>query len=116
MQVFLNVGRMFGIMVKLDKEQIKYLTELSRIACSDEEQDALLEDLGKILNYVEQMAEVDTENVAPCNHVLEGMQNVMREDVVGESMPREVFLANAPEQIGGMIRVPTVIKNRNSKG
>jgi len=97
-------------MSNVDKETIKNLTKLSRIDCSDEEQEAILKDLKKILNYFEQLQEIDTENVAVCNQVLEEVKNVMREDVVGATLPRDVFLANAPSQIGGMIKVPLVIK------
>lgn len=97
-------------MSKLNQDTIKNLIQLSRIDCSEEEQLAILRDLKSILEYFEQLQEVDTTNVSPCNHVLEGIANVMREDIVGESMPRDTFLANAPSQIGGMIRVPPVIK------
>lgn len=97
-------------MAKLDKESIKTLSKLSRIKCSEEEQERLLEDMQKILNYVEQLHEVNTENVKPLNHVLPDVANVMREDIVGETLPRQEFLKNAPDQIGGMIRVPPVIK------
>ncbi|MFI0434503.1 MAG: Asp-tRNA(Asn)/Glu-tRNA(Gln) amidotransferase subunit GatC [Parachlamydiaceae bacterium] len=96
-------------MVKLDKETIQQLTRLCRIDCTQEEQASLLEDLEKILAYIEQLDEVNTENITPCNHILEGMANVMREDVIGEGLDREKFLANAPSHIGGMIRVPLVI-------
>lgn len=98
-------------MSKLTKESIKNLVKLSRIDCSEEEQDALLRDLEKILNLFEQLQAIDTENVPPCNQIIEGMANVMRDDIIGDVMPREVFLANAPSQIGGMIRVPPVIKS-----
>lgn len=98
-------------MAKLDKETIKQLTRLCRIDCTEEEQEALLKDLKKILDHIEQLQQIDTENVPPCNHVLENMANVMREDVVRELLlDREAFLANAPSHIGGMIRVPPVIK------
>lgn len=97
-------------MPQLTKESIKNLVKLSRIQCSEEEQEALLGDLQKVLDLFEQLQEIDTENVAPCNQVLEGMANVMREDTVSGVMPREIFLSNAPSQIGGMIRVPPVIK------
>jgi aspartyl-tRNA(Asn)/glutamyl-tRNA(Gln) amidotransferase subunit C len=98
-------------MSKLTKESIKNLVKLSRIDCSEEEQDGLLRDLEKILSLFEQLQAIDTENVPPCNQVIEGMANVMRDDVIGAVMPREIFLANAPSQIGGMIRVPPVIKS-----
>lgn len=97
-------------MATLDKKTIQALTKLSRISCSLEEQADLLNDLQKILSYIEQLSEVDTEGVLPCNHVISGMANVMREDRVGESMPRELFLENAPAKVGGMIRVPPVLK------
>lgn len=99
------------VMAKLTKESIKNLVKLSRIDCSEEEQDSLLRDLGKILSLFEQLEEINTDDVLPCNQVLEGMANVMREDVVKEIMPREIFLSNAPSQIGGMVRVPPVLKS-----
>jgi aspartyl-tRNA(Asn)/glutamyl-tRNA(Gln) amidotransferase subunit C len=99
------------IMAELDKKAIKTLSQLSRIDCSEEEQDALLMDLKKILHYVEQLNEVDTTHVAPCNHVLDDIANVMREDIPGTPLPRDVFLANAPSHVGGLIRVPPVIKS-----
>lgn len=97
-------------MADVNKQTIKNLTQLSRIECSETEQDQLLENLKSILNYIDQLNEVDTTHVPPCNHVLEDMANVTREDLVGKTLARETFLANAPSHIGGMIRVPTVIK------
>lgn len=100
-------------MVKFDKETIKNLVILSRIECTDEQQEALLKDLKKVINYFEQLNEVETTDVPPCDHVLAGIYNVMREDEIGSVMPRDVFLSNAPAHIGGMIKVPTVIKNNS---
>lgn len=99
-------------MAQADKETIKKLTELSRIGCPEEEQEELLKDLNSILAYFEQLQELDTEDVPPCNHVIAGMINVMREDDVGETLSHKEFLENSPEQIGGMIRVPSVIKKK----
>ena len=97
-------------MAELDSKTIKSLIELSRIDCSEEEQERLLKDLRSILDYIDLMNEVDTTHVLPCNHVLEEISNVTREDVVGTPLSRELFLSNAPSHIGGMIRVPPVIK------
>lgn len=97
-------------MAKLNKEIIKNLSTLCRIDCTEEEQESLLRDLEKILGYIEQLQQVNTDNVPSCYQVLEGMENVMREDVVGKLLNRDTFLANAPAHIGGMIRVPPVIK------
>jgi aspartyl-tRNA(Asn)/glutamyl-tRNA(Gln) amidotransferase subunit C len=97
-------------MPKLDKKVIKQLTQLCRIDCTEEEQEDLLRDLKKILAYVEQLQEIDTEDVPPCDQVLEEMKNVMRDDVIGSVLDRDEFLANAPARIGSWIRVPRVIK------
>lgn len=98
-------------MAKIDKESVKKLTKLSRIGCSDAEEAKLLVDLQSILSYVEQLEAVDTENVAACNHVLAEVCNVMRDDLVGAVLPREQFLANAQDKVGGYVRVPPILKS-----
>lgn len=96
-------------MAHLNKNSIQSLTELCRIKCTPDEESSLLADLESILSYVDTLQEIDTNNVPPCNHVLEGMSNVMREDIVGKTMPRELFLSNAPSHCNGLIRVPPAI-------
>lgn len=97
-------------MANLDEKTIKSLTQLSKIQCTPEEEESLLQDLKNILTYIEQLEEINTENVTACNHILEIKENVWRDDVAGASMPREVFLSNAPSQVGGLVKVPPVIK------
>ena len=97
-------------MSDLNQENIKKLTELCRIDCSDEECSSILMDLRKILDYIEQLKEIDTTDVPACDHVLE-MVNVMREDEVAALLDRDTFLANAPAHIGGMVKVPPVLHN-----
>ena len=98
-------------MSHIDKQTIENLILLSRINCSEEEKEHLQKDLERILSYIEQLQEVDTENTPPCNQILEDIGNVFREDVVGKILPRELFLANAPSQVGGMIKTPPVLKS-----
>lgn len=100
-------------MADLDRDLVKKISELCRIGCSEEEITSLLHDMEEILDYVEQLKEVETENVPPCNHVIQNMKNVTREDTVKETLPRDTFLSNAPEHVSGMIKVPTVIKKRD---
>jgi len=97
-------------MSTLDKETIKNLTKLCRIDCSEEEQESILTDLKKILNYVEQLQEIEVDHISPCNQVLDDMVNVTREDTVRDLLSRDDFLNNAPSHTGGLVRVPTVIK------
>ena len=100
-------------MSELDSHLLKDLTKLCRIHCSEEDEERLLGDLQSILDLVEQLHTVDTEGVTPCNHVIPSMVNCMRDDVVGDVTPRDVFMRNAPDKVGGMVRVPPVIKNRS---
>jgi aspartyl-tRNA(Asn)/glutamyl-tRNA(Gln) amidotransferase subunit C len=80
------------------------------IECTEEEKKALQKHLAKVLKHIEQLEEVDTEGVEPCYRVLETLSNVMRDDEVGDLLDRDRFLANAPSHVGGMVRVPPVIK------
>lgn len=99
-------------MSQLNKESIKVLKQLCRIDCTEEEELKLLSDLGKILDYFTMLEEIDTDGVAPLNHVLEDINNIMRDDEIHDVLPRETFLANAPAHTGGMIKVPPVIKGK----
>jgi aspartyl-tRNA(Asn)/glutamyl-tRNA(Gln) amidotransferase subunit C len=98
-------------MAEFDKQALDHLKKLCRIDCSAEEEADILKSLKRILEYVKQLDEVETSKTAPCNQVQNGMaRNRWREDVPHTAMSREKFLANAPDQIAGMIRVPPVLK------
>jgi len=97
-------------MANINEATIDSLVELSRIRCSPEERKRLTHDLQKILAYIDQLNELDTDGVEPCCHVLEGTTNVFRPDLVGKILSRKTFLDNSPQHTGGLVRVPTVIK------
>ena len=97
-------------MSNLDEESLLKLAKLCRIECSEEELQTLLKSLQSIISYFNELQEVDTENTPPCNHISDADINVMREDEPGETLQRDLFLANSPSHVGGMIRVPPVIK------
>jgi aspartyl-tRNA(Asn)/glutamyl-tRNA(Gln) amidotransferase subunit C len=97
-------------MSSFDEKELNKLMKLSRIDCTEEEKKKLVESLRKIIQHIDHLQTVKTEGVAPCTHILETLINVMREDIVGKTLSREAFLANAPAHVGGMIRVPPVIK------
>jgi aspartyl-tRNA(Asn)/glutamyl-tRNA(Gln) amidotransferase subunit C len=70
-----------------------------------------LEDLNTILEYMEQLNELDTSNVEPLSHVIE-MTNVFREDVLRPGLTREEALRNAPAKTAKFFKVPKVIGER----
>lgn len=95
----------------MDEKQLQNLQKLARIDLSDDEEKKLLTNLKNILAHVEEMNEVDTKGVEPCSHVIESVYAPLRDDEPKRLIPRDEFLKNAPEHIGGMIRVPKVIKD-----
>ncbi len=98
-------------MAQFDSQDLEHLKKLCRIDSTPEEDAELLNNLQRVLDYIGQLNEVNTEGVKTCRYVLRSMlKNQMREDEVKDLLPREQFLANAPDQIGGMIRVPPVLK------
>ncbi len=97
-------------MSNLDLDAVKALTQLSRIQCTPEEEVLLLEHLDKVLDYIELLKNIPTDDVPPCYSVLEFTENVTREDEVKDPYPRDEFIANSPSHIGGMIRIPQVIQ------
>lgn len=99
--------------MNFNEEDIERLTRLCRIDCTGQEKKALYQNLSKILDYVEQLSELDVSNVDPCNHISPTLKNVLRDDIVKETLSREIFLNNAPASISSMIRVPPVIKKEN---
>ena len=104
-----NILNLF--MPHFDKQTLGHLKKLCRIDCDTEEAADLLTSLGRVLAYVEQLGEVQTEGVKPCISVLRAMaKKELRNDEIRDLMPRDQFLANAPDQIAGMIRVPPVLK------
>ena len=93
-----------------DKEFAK-LTQLCRIACTEEERQVLQQKISSIISYVAQLQEVETTNVTPCYQVNTAALHLMREDTEGPLLSREDFLSISPSHIGGMIKVPPVMKS-----
>jgi aspartyl-tRNA(Asn)/glutamyl-tRNA(Gln) amidotransferase subunit C len=98
-------------MSEFTADDLLHLKRLCRIACTPEEEKDILLSLSRVLEYVHNLSSIDTENVRSCNFVLKGLtKTTLREDETRDLMPRDQFLANAPDHIGGMIRVPQVLK------
>ncbi len=98
-------------MSHFDHQTLEHLKKLCKIECSPAEGEDILKSLSRVLAYIGHLKEVDTENTATCRYVLRGMSNLtLRKDVPSDPLPREEFLADAPEQIGGMIKVPPILK------
>ena len=80
----------------IDREQVMHVARLARLRLTDEEIDAMVEELPKILDHIERMESLDLEDVEPTTHVVQ-IENVLREDVPRPSLPVERALEPAPD-------------------
>lgn len=96
-------------MTQVSRDAVQKLAALSAIKLSDAEIDGLQTDLSRILEYVEQLNELATDNVTPAYQVT-GLENVYRRDEVEPgTVDREALLALAPETKNDQVKVPKVI-------
>ena len=96
-------------MSTISDDDVKHLATLSNIQLAEDEAAGLRQDLTNILDYIEQLGELDTANVEPTYQVT-GLQNVWRDDIVDDSgVLREDLLSLAPEQRDSQIKVPKVL-------
>lgn len=96
-------------MIEISRDDVLHLAQLSSLQLKDEEVDALQQDIGNILGYIEQLGELDTKGIEPTYQVT-GLQNIWRDDVVDQSsVTREQLLALAPESRQNSVKVPKVL-------
>jgi len=95
--------------LKITKEEVKYVAQLARLEFDQGETDMFTMQLSDILNYIDQLNQVDTDGVQPMTHAMD-LHNAFREDVVIPSLTNEMALGNAAEIRGSSFRVPKVIE------
>lgn len=94
----------------ISEEQVKHVAKLAKLSFSDDELQEFTSQLGKIIDMVETLEEVDTQGVAFTSNVVETV-NVLREDVAAEGWNRDELMRNVPESEDGFIKVPAIIDN-----
>lgn len=95
--------------MSLDAEQVKKIAHLARIEINEADIPGYAETLSSILDLVDQMSAVNTDNVEPMAHPMDASQR-LRADVVTETNKREQFQAVAPKTEDGLYLVPQVIE------
>jgi len=95
-------------MSEINAEQVAHLANLARIALTEEEIEHLTTELGQIMQAVEKVSEVATPDVPPTSHPIP-MQNVFRDDVVGDTLTVDQALAGAPESDGSRFVVSAIL-------
>ena len=95
--------------MKINKNTINKIARLSRIKLDDKESEDYINDLNSILNWVEQLNEVNTENVEPLSNISSSILP-KREDVSKDTNSSEEILENAPDKLEGFFAVPKVVE------
>ena len=93
----------------ISDETIEYVGILSKLELSDQEKEQAKKDMGRMLDYIDMLNELDTSQVEPMSHVFP-VYNVFREDVVVNEDQRDEILVNAPEQKDGQFQVPNTVE------
>ena len=93
----------------LNQQTIQNLSWLARLKLPAEREGKILNDLQSILDWVEQLKQVDVEGVEPLVSVTQGIAP-MRQDVVTEGGQQSDLMANAPESVQGFYVVPKVVE------
>ena len=96
-------------MAKITIKEVEHVAKLACLEFDEEEKKKLAEQLGRILDYIDQLNKLDTTDVEPTSHVIP-VKNVVRPDVVKPSLTRNEALDNAPSSVDGLFEVPKIIE------
>ncbi len=93
----------------IDVATVRKVARLARIAEPEDRLETLAKELSGIMNWIEQLSEVDTDGVEPMTSAVH-MPAPMRDDVVTEGGDPEVVLSNSPKRAGNFFVVPKVVE------
>ena len=96
-------------MPTITPEEVRHVANLARLEFNEDEIDQFTRQLGRILDYIGKLNELDTSDVSPTSHVLP-ISNVSKRDDAKPSYDREDILDGAPSAEEGYFEVPKVIE------
>jgi aspartyl-tRNA(Asn)/glutamyl-tRNA(Gln) amidotransferase subunit C len=94
----------------IDQEQVHKVALLARLELTPEEEVQFTTQLGSIIDYFEQLSELDVTNVAPTTRAID-VSNITRTDDLQPWGDRDSILANAPDQDGDFFKVPKIMED-----
>ena len=97
---------------KIDEQQVRRVALLSRLELSDEEVAQFSSQLSDIIEYIEKLNELDTDDVEPLAHCLQ-VHNVLRQDTPRPSLTNDQALANAPQREDEYFKVPKILDDNS---
>lgn len=93
----------------INKSEVEHIAKLARIKINEKEKGMYAGQLAKILDYVDELKEVDTRETKPTHHAID-MANIIRSDRVKKSDKQEKILSQAPQREGDFWRVKAVLE------
>jgi len=100
---------------RITKETLEHLADLARIdlaSAAPGAEEKLLEDLGRIIEYFEELKDVPTDDVSPVTGGT-SLENVYREDTDTRSFDREAAIGAFPESKSGFLKIPPVFEHND---
>ena len=94
--------------MSLDLKTVERIAQLAKLEFNEKEKEEILSDMNKILEFINKLEEIDTENVEPLIYMLEEKAD-LRADEVKQTISQEEALKNAPNKDSDFIKVPKVI-------
>lgn len=95
-------------MAALDQAEVQKVANLARLALTSEEETAFAGQLSNMLDYFEQLSELDTDGVEPTTRAID-VSNITRTDELKSEVEPAAMLAIAPEPDGEFFRVPQIM-------
>lgn len=92
----------------IDKKTIEHIAKLARLHVTESEAQEFSSQLSKAFGYFEQISKVPTEGIEPLVTPTE-IEAFWREDIQKKELTAEELLANAPEKVGNLFKVPPVV-------
>ena len=95
--------------MNITKEEVQHVARLARLTLDDERLEAMADQIGTILAYMETLNRIDTTGVEPASHAVSAAKTPVRDDTPRGHLAHDEALANAPEKDGESFLVPRVI-------
>jgi aspartyl-tRNA(Asn)/glutamyl-tRNA(Gln) amidotransferase subunit C len=96
--------------MSLTRQDVEKIARLARLAITEKEMPVYVTSLSSIVNFVDELARVDTGSVQPMAHPLDGQHQRLRADRISETDHHDKYQANAPRVQSGLYVVPRVIE------
>ena len=94
---------------RITDETMEYVEILAKLELTEEERAQAKADMSRMLDYIDQLNELDTSSVEPMTHIFP-VNNVFREDEEKDEWNRDEILENAPKQKDGFFQVPKTVE------